>query len=133
MTLRIRLMLRWRELQRKHRFDVVLDNQSLSWGLLALQATGIPVAAMVHHPLHIDRVADFEIDPRFRRKWRRTLYFPLFMQEFVVPRLARILTVSNASAVEIERRPRRAAEGIRSSTTAPLGNLPAARRPIEPT
>jgi glycosyltransferase involved in cell wall biosynthesis len=43
------------------------------------------------------------MDPRFRRKWKRTLYFPLFMQEFVVPRLARILTVSNASAVEIER------------------------------
>ena len=98
-----RLLLRWRELQRKHRFDVVLDNQSLSWGLLLLQATGIPVAAMVHHPLHIDRIADFEMDPRFRRKIRRTLYFPLFMQEFVVPRLARILTVSNASAVEIER------------------------------
>ena len=56
-----RLLMRWGELQRKHRFDVVLDNQSLSWGLLALQATGTPVAAMVHHPLHIDRFADFEI------------------------------------------------------------------------
>ena len=99
----IRLLLRWRELQRKHRFDVVLDNQSLSWGLLGLQATGVPVAAMVHHPLHIDRLADFEIDPRFRRKWKRTLYFPMLMQEAVVPRLARILTVSNASAREIER------------------------------
>ena len=98
-----RLLMRWGELQRKHRFDVVLDNQSLSWGLLALQAMGTPVAAMVHHPLHIDRLADFEIDPRFRRKWKRTLYFPMFMQETVVPRLARILTVSNASAREIER------------------------------
>jgi glycosyltransferase involved in cell wall biosynthesis len=99
----LRLLMRWGELQRKHRFDVVLDNQSLSWGLLALQAMGTPVAAMVHHPLHIDRLADFEIDPRFRRKWKRTLYFPMFMQETVVPRLARILTVSNASAREIER------------------------------
>jgi MMP alpha-(1->4)-mannosyltransferase len=99
----LRLLARWGALQRKHRFDVVLDNQSLSWGLLALQALGTPVAAMVHHPLHIDRLADFEIDPRFRRKWKRTLYFPLFMQEQVVPRLARILTVSNASAREIER------------------------------
>jgi MMP alpha-(1->4)-mannosyltransferase len=99
----LRLLLRWGELQRRHRFDVVLDNQSLSWGLLALQALGTPVAAVVHHPLHIDRLADFEIDPRFRRKWKRTLYFPLFMQEVVVPRLARILTVSNASANEIER------------------------------
>jgi len=99
----LRLLMRWGELQRRHRFDVVLDNQSLSWGLLALQALGTPVAAMVHHPLHIDRLADFEIDPRFRRKWKRTLYFPLLMQQMVVPRLARILTVSNASAREIER------------------------------
>ena len=99
----IRLALRWRALQRRYDFDVVLDNQSLSWGLLALQATGVPVAAMVHHPLHIDRLSDFEIEPTFRRKWKRTLYFPLFMQELVVPRLARILTVSHASASEIER------------------------------
>ena len=99
----LRLLLRWRELQRCHRFDVVLDNQSLSWGLLALQATGIPVVGVVHHPLHIDRLADFEIDPRFRRKWKRTLYFPLLMQQAVVPRLARVLTVSHASAREIER------------------------------
>ena len=98
-----RLLRRWPELMRKHRFDVVLDNQSLGWGLLGVQGLGVPVAAMVHHPLHIDRIADFEIDARFRRKWKRTLYFPLFMQEFVVPRLARILTVSNAAAVEIER------------------------------
>ncbi len=99
----IRLLLRWKTLQQRYRFDVVLDNQSLSWGLLALQATGIPVTAMVHHPLHIDRQSDFEIEPTFRRKWKRTLYFPLFMQERVVPRLARILTVSHASAAEIER------------------------------
>ncbi len=99
----LRLMLRWRELQRRHQFDVVLDNQSLCWGLLGLRAMGVPVAGMVHHPLHIDRLADFEIDARFRRKWKRTLYFPMMMQEFVVPRLDRILTVSHASAREIER------------------------------
>ncbi len=99
----LRLLLRWRKLHQRHRFDVVLDNQSLSWGLLALQKTGVPVAAMVHHPLHIDRQSDFEIEPTFQRKWKRTVYFPLFMQERVVPRLARILTVSHASAAEIER------------------------------
>ena len=98
----IRLLLRWRRLQRRHRFDVVLDNQSLSWGLLPLQATGVPVVATLHHPLHIDREADFHLDPRFHRKWKRTLYFPLFMQQRVVPRLAKLLTVSHASAREIE-------------------------------
>ncbi|NRA04219.1 MAG: glycosyltransferase family 4 protein [Myxococcales bacterium] len=99
----LRLLVRWRALQRRHRFDVVLDNQSLSWGLLGIQASGVPVAAMVHHPLHIDRHADFAIDPRFRRKWKRTLYFPLLMQQVVLPRLARTLSVSHASAHEIER------------------------------
>ena len=99
----LRLLVRWKKLQRRHRFDVVLDNQSLSWGLLGLQASGVPVVAMVHHPLHIDRLADFELDPRFVRKWKRTLYFPLLMQERVVPRVAHLLTVSHASAAEIER------------------------------
>lgn len=98
----LRLLVRWRELMHRYAFDVVLDNQSLGWGLLGLQATGVPVVGVVHHPLQIDRLADFEVEPSFRRKWKRTLYFPMFMQERVVPRLARILTVSQASAVEIE-------------------------------
>jgi glycosyltransferase involved in cell wall biosynthesis len=99
----LRLLARWRRLQSRHRFDVVLDNQCLSWGLLGIQAAGTPVVGMIHHPLHIDREADFEVDPRFRRKWKRTLYFPLFMQEQVVPRLSHVMTVSHSSAHEIER------------------------------
>jgi glycosyltransferase involved in cell wall biosynthesis len=58
---------------------------------------------VIHHPLHIDREADFTIDPSFVKRIRRTLYFPLFMQERVAPRLARIVTVSEASRHEIER------------------------------
>ena len=99
----LRLLARWKRLQSEHRFDVVLDNQCLSWGLLGIQAAGTPVVGMIHHPLHIDREADFELDARFRRKWKRTLYFPLFMQERVVPRLSHIMTVSHSSAHEIER------------------------------
>jgi len=102
-TFGLRLLLRWRRLQQRHRFDVVFDNQSLSWGLLALRATGVPVVSVIHHPLHIDREADFAIDPRLGRKLRRTLYFPLFMQQIVAPRLDRIVTVSEASRREIER------------------------------
>lgn len=99
----LRLLLRWRALQRRHRFDVVFDNQCLSWGLLGIQAAGTPVVSVIHHPLHIDREADFAIDPSFRKKVRRTLYFPLLMQQVVAPRLARIVTVSEASRSEIER------------------------------
>ena len=99
----LRLLLRWRDLQERHRFDVVFDNQSLSWALLALRATGVPVVSVIHHPLHLDREADFRIEPRLRTRIRRTLYFPLFMQERVAPRLDKIVTVSEASRREIER------------------------------
>ncbi len=102
-TFGLRLMRRWSEIQRRHRFDVVFDNQSLSWGLLAIQAMGVPVVSVIHHPLHIDREADFRIDPSLVQRVRRTLYFPLFMQQRVAPRLARIVTVSQASRAAIER------------------------------
>ena len=102
-TFGARLLLRWRELQRRHRFDVVFDNQSLSWGLLGIQAAGTPVVSVIHHPLHLDRESDFAIDPSFVKKIKRTLYFPLWMQQVVAPRLAGIVTVSEASRREIER------------------------------
>lgn len=102
-TFGFRLMRRWPELMRKHKFDIVFDNQSLCWGLLGLRAMGVPVTSVIHHPLHIDREADFAIDPSLKKKIRRTLYFPLFMQQQVAPRLDRIITVSEASRKEIER------------------------------
>lgn len=102
-TFGVRLLLRWRALQRRHRFDVVFDNQCLSWGLLGLRATGVPVVSVIHHPLHIDREADFAIDARLKTKLKRTLYFPLWMQQQVARRLDRIVTVSEASRTEIER------------------------------
>ena len=102
-TFGFRLFRRWKELQQRHRFDIVFDNQCLSWGLLGLRALGVPVVSVIHHPLHIDREADFAIDPRLVKKVKRTLYFPLFMQQVVAKRLDKIVTVSEASRVEIER------------------------------
>jgi glycosyltransferase involved in cell wall biosynthesis len=102
-TFGLRLLVRWRALQQRHRFDVVFDNQCLSWGLLGIRAAGVPVASVIHHPLHIDREADFAVDPRLVKKVKRTLYFPLWMQQQVARRLDRIVTVSEASRAEIER------------------------------
>lgn len=102
-TFGFRLMRRWPEFQKKYNFDVVFDNQCLSWGLLGIQAMGTPVVSVIHHPLHIDREADYSIDPRLVKKVKRTLYFPLFMQQQVAPRLSKIVTVSEASRIEIER------------------------------
>jgi glycosyltransferase involved in cell wall biosynthesis len=102
-TFGIRLMMRWKQFQERYKFDIVFDNQCLSWGLLGIQKMGTPVVSVIHHPLHIDREADYSIDPRLVKKVKRTLYFPLFMQEQVAPRLTKIVTVSEASRTEIER------------------------------
>ncbi len=102
-TFGFRLMRRFPELQRKHRFDVVFDNQCLSWGLLGIQKMGVPVVSVIHHPLHIDREADFTIERSLAKRISRTLYFPLLMQQTVAPRLAKIVTVSQASREAIER------------------------------
>lgn len=102
-TFGLRLLTRWKRLQERHRFDIVFDNQCLSWGLLGIRASGVPVVSVIHHPLHIDREADFAIDPSLLKKIKRTLYFPLLMQQIVAPRLDRIVTVSEASRSEIER------------------------------
>jgi glycosyltransferase involved in cell wall biosynthesis len=127
-TFGIRLLRRWPELQRRYRFDIVFDNQCLSWGLLGLRAFGTPVVSVIHHPLHIDREADYAIDPRLIKKIKRTLYFPLFMQQQVAPRLDKIVTVSQASRVEIERYfkiPEKDVEVVYNGTDADLF------RPIE--
>ncbi len=101
-TFGFRLLRQWKELQAKYRFDVVFDNQCLSWGLLGLRKMGVPVVSVIHHPLHIDREADFAIEPRLVKKIMRTLYFPLLMQQQVAPRLDKIVTVSEASRSKIE-------------------------------
>ena len=101
-TFALRLLLRWRALQARHHFDIVFDNQCLAWGLLGIRAAGTPVVSVIHHPLHIDRAADFAIDPAFVKKLKRTLYFPLLMQRIVAQRLDKIVTVSEASRREIE-------------------------------
>jgi len=122
-TFGFRLLRRWREFQNRYHFDIVFDNQCLSWGLLGIQAAGTPVVSVIHHPLHIDREADFRIDPRLSKKIRRTLYFPLFMQQQVAPRLSKIVTVSEASRVEIERYfkiPQKAIEVVYNGTDADL-------------
>ncbi|MEM7411864.1 MAG: glycosyltransferase family 4 protein [Myxococcota bacterium] len=102
-TFSLRLLARWKQLHDRYKFDIVFDNQCLGWGLLGIRATGVPVVSVIHHPLHIDREADFAIDPSLVKKIKRTLYFPLFMQQQVAPRLDRIVTVSEASRREIEK------------------------------
>ncbi len=85
-------------------FDVVHDNQTLGYGLLALQRTGVPVVATVHHPITVDRRHDLEAASGLRKRlttWR--WYSFLRMQSHVVRRLPAVLTVSESSRADIVR------------------------------
>lgn len=92
-------------LVRRERFDVLHDNQTLGYGLLAARALGIPMVATIHHPLELDRQAHYRRvrgDP-LRQQVGALLFYPLVMQKLVARGMDRILTDSFAAAEEVRR------------------------------
>jgi glycosyltransferase involved in cell wall biosynthesis len=98
-----RAYMKWRELQREHRFDIVHDVQVLGYGTLMIRASGMPVVANVHHPLSIDRANQVQQAQGTRMKIRKVLFYPFFMQELVARRLDRIVTGSENSRASVQR------------------------------
>ena len=83
-------------------FDVVHDNQSLGYGLLALQRNGVPLVATVHHPITVDRRHEIAAAPSaLRRLSLRRWYGFTRMQARVVRRIPSLITVSESSAADI--------------------------------
>jgi glycosyltransferase involved in cell wall biosynthesis len=83
-------------------FDVVHDNQTLGYGLLDIERSGLPVVTTIHHPITFDRRVDLAAARTFRR--RLTLhrwYGFLRMQRRVARRSARIVCPSASSARDI--------------------------------
>jgi glycosyltransferase involved in cell wall biosynthesis len=87
---------------RKDDFDIVHDNQSLGYGLLAIQRMGLPVIATIHHPITVDRRLEMEhAATRYKRYTLRRWYSFTDMQTRVAKRLPRIITVSDNSWKDI--------------------------------
>lgn len=123
-----------RELSREHRFDVVHDNQTLSYGIWAMQASGFPVVATIHHPLSIDLQNALRQAGSLYEKCRRILWSPWIMQEVVARRIPRVIVVSNVSKASVgrafrlpEERMRVVHNGIDTDTFRPLPGVE--RRP----
>ena len=93
----------WDELKhRKGEFDIVHDNQSLGFGLLAIEREGIPVIATIHHPITVDRRLEIEHAQGFFKKMNlRRWYAFVDMQTEVARRLKRVITVSENSFKDI--------------------------------
>ncbi|WP_374983345.1 glycosyltransferase family 4 protein [Streptomyces fradiae] len=85
---------------RRGDFDVVHDNQTLGYGLLA--PLGAPLVTTVHHPVTVDRRLELDAarDAKRRLSVRRWYAFTR-MQKRVARRLPSILTVSGSSRREI--------------------------------
>ncbi|MDQ6695921.1 MAG: glycosyltransferase family 4 protein [Actinomycetota bacterium] len=89
---------------RASEFDVVHDNQSLGYGLLAIERLGLPVIATIHHPITVDRRLELEhAASRYKRVTLRRWYSFTSMQTRVAQRLRRVITVSENSFADITR------------------------------
>ena len=86
---------------RRDRYDVVHDNQTLGYGLLGLSRWRIPLVTTIHHPVQIDRRLELDAASGWRRITLRRFYGFTRMQRRVAPRLERVLTVSAVSRHQI--------------------------------
>jgi len=83
-------------------FDLVQDNQSLGYGLLAMQRMGLPVLATIHHPITVDRRLEMEhAETRWGRISKARWYAFTKMQTRVASRMTRVITVSQNSRDDI--------------------------------
>ncbi len=112
-------------------FDVLHDNQSLSYGIWAL-GRRFPMVATIHHPITVDRqiaVHAARSPLRKMKEWR--WYSFIAMQKRVARNLARIITVSEASRDDIlrafgvaARRCRVVPNGIDTDVFRPMPEVP---------
>jgi len=94
----------YRFLRRRLRnFDVLHDNQSLSYGI-AMIARRVPTVATIHHPITVDRELAIRSVRSFPKKLKHLRWHSFIgMQRRVAPNFARIITVSRSSQRDIAR------------------------------
>lgn len=128
----------YRFLQRNGgRFDVVHDNQSLSYGLWAASRR-LPTLATIHHPITVDLKIDIHSQTVFWRKLKALRWYSfLRMQKRVARTLPLVLTVSKCARTDIGQdfgipgeRFRIVPNGINTKLFYPLPDIPRAANRI---
>lgn len=83
------------------RFDILHDNQSLSYGILSLSKK-MPVIATIHHPMTVDRRLAIQEAPSFIQKIKAIRWYSFIgMQKRVAQRMSHLITVSDNSKKDI--------------------------------
>jgi glycosyltransferase involved in cell wall biosynthesis len=85
-------------------FDLVHDNQTLGYGILAMkQLMGKRVVASIHHPLAIDKANNLREARTLPARIAKELWFPWRMQSYVANRIDMVLTGARNSAESVSR------------------------------
>ncbi|MBF0469283.1 MAG: glycosyltransferase family 4 protein [Desulfamplus sp.] len=84
-------------------YDIIHDNQCLSYGILSL-ARHLPVTATIHHPMTVDRRIAVNSTRSIYKKFKHLRWYSFIgMQKYVARRLPRLITVSDFSKQDISR------------------------------
>ncbi len=102
LTFSVRAWVKLRELSREHRFDIVHDNQTLSYGNWLMQASGFPLVATIHHPLTIDLENALQQAGSLYEKARRILWSPWVMQKVTARTMPQVIVVSETSRKAVQ-------------------------------
>ncbi|MEX1670596.1 glycosyltransferase family 4 protein [Zhongshania guokunii] len=83
-------------------YDIIHDNQCLSYGMLELQKRGFPLVTTIHHPI----TSDLRIALNAAKNWKERLLIKrwhsfLIMQRQVARQLHHVVTVSERSRQDI--------------------------------
>lgn len=93
----------YRMLRKQNGYDILHDNQCLSYGVWAL-ARRMPVLATIHHPITVDRDLAIRAEQALWRKFKHLRWYSFIgMQKRVAPTLNRIITVSANARDDISR------------------------------
>lgn len=89
---------------RKPAYDIVHDNQCLSWGVLELEKLGYPTVATIHHPITVDRDTEIDAAPNLLKRLKVRRWYSFLDMQIKVSRLfSQIITVSECSKGDISR------------------------------
>jgi glycosyltransferase involved in cell wall biosynthesis len=84
------------------KYDIIHDNQTISYGVLKIQELGYPVVETIHHPVTIDRDLAVKSATSLKDKLGLRRWFAFInMQIKVARRLPHIITVSQTACQHI--------------------------------
>ena len=82
-------------------YDLIHDNQSLSYALVDIQEE-IPLVTTIHHPITRDHKLSLEAATNWKERWSTNRWHSfLRMQKKVAPQLNRIICPSNQSKADV--------------------------------